>query len=69
MATLQEETSTAEPTAGVKFSLGKPDENGSAPPTEQLPEKPSDKERTLFCIKIDERCTEEILYELFLQVS
>ncbi len=26
------------------------------------------KERTLFCINIDSRTTEEILYELFLQV-
>ena len=27
------------------------------------------KDRTLFCINIDERCTEDILFELFLQVS
>lgn len=26
------------------------------------------KDRTLFCINIDQRCTEDILYELFLQV-
>jgi RNA recognition motif-containing protein len=31
-------------------------------------QKQSEKDRTLFCIKIDQRCTEEILYELFLQV-
>jgi RNA recognition motif-containing protein len=27
------------------------------------------KDRTLFCVNIDEKCTEEILYELFLQVK
>jgi len=27
------------------------------------------KDRTLFCINIDQRCTEEILYELFLQAG
>lgn len=27
------------------------------------------KDRTLFCINIDEKCTEDILYELFLQVG
>lgn len=27
------------------------------------------KDRTLFCINIDQKCTEEILYELFLQVQ
>ena len=27
------------------------------------------KERTLFCINIDQNCTEDILYELFLQVK
>lgn len=26
------------------------------------------KDRTLFCINIDEKCSEEILYELFYQV-
>jgi len=26
------------------------------------------KDRTLFCINIDQKCTEDILYELFLQV-
>ena len=26
------------------------------------------KEKTLFCINIDQRCTEDILFELFLQV-
>lgn len=26
------------------------------------------KDRTLFCINIDEKCTEEILFELFYQV-
>ena len=30
--------------------------------------KDSPKDRTLFCINIDENCTEDILYELFLQV-
>lgn len=28
----------------------------------------SQKDRTLFCINIDEKCTEEILFELFYQV-
>lgn len=28
----------------------------------------SQKDRTLFCINIDQNCTEDILYELFLQV-
>ena len=27
------------------------------------------KDRTIFCINIDERCTEDTLYELFLQVK
>ncbi len=31
-------------------------------------EQQSAKDRTLFCINIDQRCTEDILYELFLQV-
>ena len=26
------------------------------------------KDRTLFCINIDQKCTEDILYELYLQV-
>jgi hypothetical protein len=30
--------------------------------------KDSQKDRTLFCINIDQKCTEDILYELFLQV-
>ena len=30
--------------------------------------EPENKDRTLFCINIDQRCTEDILYELFLQV-
>lgn len=29
----------------------------------------SQKDRTLFCINIDQNCTEDILYELFLQVT
>lgn len=29
----------------------------------------SQKDRTLFCINIDNNCTEDILYELFLQVN
>lgn len=28
----------------------------------------AERERTLFCINIDQKCTEDILYELFLQV-
>ena len=35
----------------------------------QSKEQQSAKDRTLFCINIDQRCTEDILYELFLQVS
>ena len=31
--------------------------------------KQSEKDRTLFCINIDQKCTENILYELFLQVN
>lgn len=27
------------------------------------------KDRTLFCVNIDEKCTEDILFELFYQVS
>lgn len=30
---------------------------------------PDNKDRTLFCINIDQRCTEDILYELFLQAG
>lgn len=33
------------------------------------PEQPDNKDRTLFCINIDKRCTEDILYELFLQAG
>ena len=29
----------------------------------------AERERTLFCINIDQKCTEDILYELFLQVN
>ncbi len=36
-------------------------------PVTKRPE-PENKDRTLFCININERCTEAILYELFLQV-
>jgi len=31
--------------------------------------EPENKDRTLFCINIDQRCTEDILYELFLQAG
>jgi hypothetical protein len=32
-------------------------------------EQPDNKDRTLFCINIDKKCSEDILYELFLQVN
>jgi RNA recognition motif-containing protein len=62
---LQEEPSSSD--AGPDKSL----KNGHATNAAQLREqqKQSEKDRTLFCIKIDPRCTEEILYELFLQVN
>lgn len=31
--------------------------------------QPDNKDRTLFCINIDAKCSEDILYELFLQVD
>lgn len=31
--------------------------------------QPDNKERTLFCINIDQKCSEDILYELFLQAG
>ena len=42
--------------------------NGSSTNNAREQHKQSEKDRTLFCIKIDSRCTEEILFELFLQV-
>ncbi len=34
----------------------------------QTDQQQYNKDRTLFCINIDQKCTEDILYELFLQV-
>jgi RNA recognition motif-containing protein len=38
-------------------------------PNPQAQNKESERERTLFCINIDQNCSEDILYELFLQVT
>jgi RNA recognition motif-containing protein len=43
-------------------------ESGSDPRSIREQLKQSEKDRTLFCINIDQKCSEKILFELFLQV-
>ena len=42
---------------------------GEAKLSQREQQQQAQKERTLFCINIDQRTTEDILYELFLQVN